>query len=75
MNSMKKEARKRLREATRTEFEYLIYGAMLTKEQEKIIRLHIADGLPVCSIAMQMNYSDALVRKRLSEAYRKIAKV
>lgn len=75
MNQQSRDARKRLREATRDEFEGLIYEALLTPLQEKIIRLHIADDVPVCYVAERLSCSEARVRKKLTEIYQKVAKV
>jgi DNA-binding NarL/FixJ family response regulator len=75
MNQKSKNARTKLRKATRTEFEKLVYEAMLTPVQESIIRLHIAQGVAVGYIAMRMSMSEACVRKHLCEAYEKVAKV
>lgn len=45
MNQRSRDARQRLKEATREEFERLIYEAMLNPSQEKILRLHIAQDV------------------------------
>lgn len=75
MNQQSKDARTRLRKATRTEFERMVYEAMLTPTQDNIVRLHIAQGVTVGCIAMRMNMSEACIRKHLCEAYEKVAKV
>ena len=75
MNRQSKEARMRLRMSTRAEFERLVYEAMLTPTQEKIIRLHIAEGVPVTYISMRLSVSEACIRKNLAEVYEKVAKV
>lgn len=75
MNQSSKDARLKLRKATRTEFERLVYEAMLTPIQEHIIRLHVAQGISIACIATRLAMSDACVRKRLCESYEKIAKV
>lgn len=75
MNQSSKNVRFKLRKATRVEFERLVYEAMLTPLQEQIIRLHIAQGISVAYIAMRLSMSDACVRKHLTEAYEKVAKV
>ncbi len=75
MNQSSKNARIKLRKATRAEFERLVYEAMLTPVQEQIVRLHIAQGISVAYIAMRLSMSDACVRKHLVEVYEKVAKV
>ena len=75
MNQRSKEARARLRKATRAEFESLVYEALLTPRQEKIIRLHIAEKIPVPYIAERFCMSEGTVRKNLQDAYEKVAKL
>ena len=45
MNPKSKQTRERLKMATRAEFEHLVYEAMLTPWCEKILRLHIGEGV------------------------------
>lgn len=75
MNQSSKNARMRLKKSTRKEFESLVYEAMLTPIQERILRLHIAEGVGVPIIAMRLSVSDTTVRNYLSEAYEKVAKI
>lgn len=75
MNQHSKEARARLRKATRAEFESLVYEALLTPKQEKIIRLHITEKIPVPYIAERFCVSEGTVRKNLQEVYEKVAKL
>jgi DNA-binding NarL/FixJ family response regulator len=75
MNPKSKEARERLKMATRAEFEHLVYEAMLTPWCEKILRLHIGEGVSVCNLAERFSCSETLIRKHLSTAYGKVAKV
>lgn len=70
-----REVRARLKQSTRTEFEKIIYDAMLTPQQEHIIRLHICDGVCIGAIADRLGYSDSGVRKILNHAYEKVAKL
>jgi hypothetical protein len=70
-----KHARNRLKMATRTEFDYLIYEAMLTPWCEKILRLHISEGVSVCGLAERFSCSETLIRKHLAIAYKKVAKL
>lgn len=74
MNQSSKDARLKLRKATRTEFERLVYEAMLTPVQEKIVRLHIAQGKSITFVSMRLSMSDACVRKHLVEVYEKVSK-
>ena len=75
MNQSSKNARTRLKKSTRKEFEKLVYESMLTPIQERVLRLHIAEGVGVPIIAMRLSVSDTTVRNYLSEAYEKVAKV
>lgn len=75
MNQSSKNARTRLKKSTRKEFESLVYEAMLTPIQERIVRLHIAEGVGIPIIAMRLSVSDTTVRNYLTEAYEKVAKV
>lgn len=75
MNQQSKEARERLKLATRAEFEHLVYEAMLTPWCEKVLRLHIAECMPVANLAMRFCCSETLIRKQLCAAYKKVAKV
>ena len=75
MNQASKDARTRLKKSTRKEFESLVYEAMLTPMQEKILRLHIVDRVNIPVIAMRMAMSETTVRNYLSESYEKVAKI
>ena len=75
MEQQSKEARERLKMATRAEFEYLLFEAMLTPWCEKILRLYICEGVSVCNLAERFSCSETLIRKHLSTAYKKVAKV
>ena len=75
MNQSSKNARTRLKKSTRKEFEKLVYEAMLTPIQARVLQLHIAEGVGVPIIAMRLSVSDTTVRNYLSEAYEKVAKV
>lgn len=75
MNPSSKKAREKLKMATRAEFEYLLYEAMLTPICEKIVRLHISEGMSVINLTQRFACSETFVRKNLSLAYEKIAKV
>ena len=75
MNQETRAARHRLRSATREEFESMVYMAMLTPAQEKVLRLHICKGVSVQWIAELLGYSDSGIRKMLARAYEKVAKL
>ena len=75
MNQQSKEARMRLKRSTRAEFERLVYESMLTPWCEKILRLHICEGVSVCMLAQRFACSETLVRKHLATAYEKVAKL
>ena len=75
MKPESKEARERLKMATRAEFERLVYEAMLTPWCEKILRLYICEGISVCLLAQRFVCSETLIRKHLATAYAKVAKL
>ena len=75
INPQSKAARDRLKMATRTEFEHLVYEAMLQPWCEKIVRLHIGEGVSVALLAERFSCSETLIRKHLATAYEKISKV
>ena len=75
MKDTRKAARRRLREATRAEYNALILSANLTPIQRKILGLYICQNNSVVKIAMEFSCCEATVRKRLAEAYDKIAKL
>lgn len=52
-----------------------MYEALLTPIQDKIIRLHIVEDIPVCYVAERLSCSEARIRKKLTEIYQKVAKV
>lgn len=75
MLKRRKDARKRLKEATLAEYCKLIKEANLTPEQRNVIKFHICGEYSVIKVADTLNCCEATVRKRLAEAYDKIAKV
>lgn len=75
MNQKSKDARTKLKMSTRREFEALVYESLLTPLQERIVRLHIADGVPVPIIAMRLAISEAAVRSHLAMVYEKVSKI
>lgn len=75
MNAKLKATRQRLREATRKEFEMLIYDAMLTPTQEEILVFHIAKGIGLQQIAERKGYSESGIRKILAQCYEKVSKI
>ena len=75
MKATRKDARQRLKNSTKSEFESLIDNANLTPIQEKILRLHFVKDYSVCKIALLLSCCDSNVRKSLSNIYDKIAKL
>ena len=69
MNQDSKHARNRLKSATRQEFDKLIYDAMLTPLQEKIIRLYICDDLSINAISERFGYSYSGIHKLINRIY------
>ena len=65
-------ARQRLKQAAKTEFDFLLDNANLTPLQEKIIRLHIVKGYSVCKIALALSCCDSSIKKQLAKIYDKI---
>lgn len=70
-----KEARDKLRKATRNEFESMVYDAMLTPLQEEILRFHFCEGISIGRLAERVGYSDSGVRKLLNQVYEKVSKL
>lgn len=70
-----REARERLKKATRNEFESMVYDAMLTPLQEEVLRFHICKGIELSRIAERIGYSDSGARKLLNQAYEKVSKL
>ena len=73
MKTSRKNARDRLKQSTRTEYERLIHAAKLTPRQNQIIDLHILKNYSVCKVALSLSYCESLVRKELSRTYDKVA--
>lgn len=71
----RKDARKQLKQATLNEYNDLIHRAKLTPTQREILDYHITQERSISNIAVEFFCCEATVRKRLSEAYDKIAKV
>lgn len=70
-----REARDKLRKATRKEFESMVYDAMLTPLQEEILRLHFCEGVSIGRIAERVGYSESGIRKLFNLAYEKVSKL
>ena len=75
MEATRKKARQRLKNATKSEFDFLIEKANLTPLQEKILRLHFIKDYSVCKVALSLSCCDSNVRKNLAAIYDKIAKL
>ena len=75
MKETRKEARQRLKNATKTEFENLIENANLIPIQEKILRLHFVKDYSVCKVALSLSCCVSLVKKHLAVIYDKIDKL
>jgi DNA-directed RNA polymerase specialized sigma24 family protein len=69
MNIYSKAARRYLKECTREEFELAIYNAKLTPFQEEVIRMHILYDKSVVAIAMELNCSEATIKRALQVVY------
>ena len=75
MEATRKKARQRLKNATKSEFDFLIENANLTPNQEKILRLHFIKDYSVCKVALSLSCCDSNVRKNLAAIYDKVAKL
>ena len=75
MEATRKKARQRLKNATKSEFDFLIENANLTPLQEKILRLHFIKDYSVCKVALSLSCCDSNVRKNLAATYDKVAKL
>jgi len=68
-----REARKMLNESTLTEFTELVKEAKLLPLTEDILRKRTLLGKSICQLSMEFNLSESAVRKRLHDAYDRIA--
>jgi len=75
MDEKRKKARTKLKSATRKEFENLIFEAMLTEMQEKILRLYITHQKSICAISQELSFSETYTRRQLAQAYDRIARI
>ena len=75
MDEKRKRARMKLKSATRKEFENMIFEAMLTDMQEKILRLYITHQKSICAISQELSFSETYIRRQLSQAYDRIARI
>ena len=75
MDEKRKKARMELKSATRKEFENMIFEAMLTEMQEKILRLHLRRQKSICAISQELSFSETYVRRQLMQAYERIARI
>lgn len=75
MDNATKAARKRLKEATRKEYEIMVMEAKLTPLQEEILRRHILCGHSICKISMDIHRSDRSIKENLKRAYMGIGKI
>lgn len=72
MNEQGKNARKKLKAATRSEYLKLTYDAALTPEQQQILDLHILRGKSIFQISIEMNMSERTITQKLFATYKKI---
>ena len=75
MNADCKNARTFLKQATRTEYNSVVYEAKLTPEQETILNLHILEAKSIIAISMKLHCNTTHVKEKLSDAYKSIHKV
>lgn len=75
MKAHRYDARKRLRESNRAEYNDLVQAAHLTPIQKRALELYIVHGRSISSIAMELFCCEATVRNCLARAYDKVAKV
>lgn len=75
MKEERKAARRRLKGATRAEYDALVEAANLTPFQRKILGMHICHDSSINKIAMELFCCEATVRKHIAQIYDKIAKM
>ena len=75
MKNSRKLARQKIKQAIKSEFEEIIDSANLTPIQEQITRLHFVKDWTICKIAMSLSCCESTIRKNLTIAYDKIAKI
>lgn len=69
----RKNVKQLLKNSSRVDYDKIIRDANLTVTQKRILSMFIVDGLPVYEIAFQLSFCESLIRKRIAEAYDKIA--
>lgn len=75
MKAERKAARKKLKGATRAEYDALVESANLTPFQCNILEMHICHESSISKTAMELFCCEATVRKHLAQIYDKVAKV
>ena len=61
MKESRKAARAKLKAASRSEYDKLIYEAKLTPRQEEIINLHILKDWSICKIALYFSCCESVI--------------
>lgn len=69
----RKNARQLLKDSSRAVYDKLVYDAKLTPTQNTILNLHLLDCLSIYEISFRIGFCESLIRRRLSEAYDKVA--
>lgn len=71
----RKDARQRLKDATLEEYNELVKKANLTPTQEELLYLHIRREHSVINLTLEWFLCETAIRKHLSAAYDKVAKL
>ena len=75
MIEVHKNMRRRLKAATRKEYQDLIYAAKLTPNQVAVLKYHILQEKTVIETAMELNCCERKIANILKSAYEKLIKV
>lgn len=73
MDEGRKNARKKLKEATKSQYTKMTDEAALTPSQKEALDMHILEDLTIVQIAVRMHISERTVADKLAMAYKKIS--
>lgn len=65
-------ARARIKRATRSEYNAVVYEAKLTPMQEEVLRRHILQAETITAISFALYCSERKVKAQLKEAYKAV---
>ena len=75
MDKSRKDARRTLKQANKTQYNKLADEAALTPSQRETLDMHILQDLTIVQIATRCHISERAVADKLAMAYKKIASI